>query len=66
MTNQPAPLESKRLKDSEFTLYGWNTCMQFFKNRPDDLCRLFFSKQRSSALVSVKNGVLLKNYHIES
>jgi len=28
--------------------------MQFFKNRPDDLYRLFFSKQRSSALGSVK------------
>ena len=54
MINQSAPLESKRLKDTEFTLYGWNTCMQFFKNRPDDLCRLFFSKQRSPALVSVK------------
>ena len=54
MTNRSAPLESKRLKDREFTLYGWNTCMQFFKNRPDDLYRLFFSKQRSSALGSVK------------
>ena len=54
MNSQSIALEPKRLKDTEFTLYGWNTCMQFFKNRPDDLCRLFFSKQRSSALGSVK------------
>ena len=60
MMNQSAPLESKRLKDTEFTLYGWNTCMQFFKNRPDDLCRLFFSKQRSSALGSVKKWCAVK------
>ena len=54
MNNQLVPLESRRIKDTEFTLYGWNTCMQFFKNRPEDLCRLFFSKQRSSALGAVK------------
>ena len=60
MINQSAPLESKRLKDTEFTLYGWNTCMQFFKNRPNDLCRLFFSKQRSPALVSVKKWCAVK------
>ncbi|MBT4128481.1 MAG: RNA methyltransferase, partial [Nitrospina sp.] len=34
--------------------------MQFFKNRPDDLCRLFFSKQRSPALVSVKKWCAVK------
>ena len=54
MNNQSVPLESRRLKDTEFILYGWNTCMSFFKNRPEDLCRLFFSKQRSSTLGSVK------------
>lgn len=54
MNNQSVPLESRRLKDTEFTLYGWNACMQFFKNRPEDLFRLFFSKQRSSQLGSVK------------
>ena len=54
MNNQSVSLESRRIKNTEFTLYGWNTCMQFFKNRPEDLCRLFFSKQRSSALGSVK------------
>jgi RNA methyltransferase, TrmH family len=60
MNSQFAPLEPKRLKDTEFTLYGWNSCMQFFKNRPDDLCRLFFSKQRSSALGSVKKWCAAK------
>ena len=54
MNNQSIPFEPQRIKDKEFTLYGWNTCMQFFKNRPKDLCRLFFSKQRSSQLGSVK------------
>jgi len=60
MTNQSVPLESKRLKDAEFTLYGWNTCMQFFKTRPDDLCRLFYSKKRSPALGSVKKWCAVK------
>ncbi|SVB04614.1 uncharacterized protein METZ01_LOCUS157468 [marine metagenome] len=60
MTNQSKQLESRRVKDTEFTLYGWNTCMQFFKNRPNDLCRLFFSKQRSSALGSVKKWCAVK------
>ena len=60
MNSQFAPLEPKRLKDTEFTLYGWNSCMQFFKNRPDDLYRLFFSKQRSFALRSVKKWCAVK------
>ena len=60
MNNPSLLLESKRIKDIEFKLYGWNTCMQFFKNRPDDLCRLFFSKQRSSALGSVKKWCAVK------
>ena len=60
MNNQYLPVESKRLKDKEFTLYGWNTCMQFFKNRPEDLCRFFFSKQRSSALGAVKKWCSVK------
>jgi len=54
MNNQSVPLESRRLKDAEFTLYGWNTCMRFFEHRPQDLCRLFFSKKRASKLGSVK------------
>ena len=60
MNNQSIRLQSRRLKDTEFTLYGWNTCMQFFKKRPDDLCRLFFSKQRSSALGSLKKWCAVK------
>lgn len=60
MNNLPLPSESKRLKDVEFKLYGWNTCMQFFENRPEDLYRLFFSKQRSSALGPVKKWCAVK------
>ena len=54
MKNHSTLLQSSRLKDTEFTLYGWNTCMQFFERRPEDLCRLFFLKQLSSKLGSVK------------
>lgn len=60
MNNQSLVLESGRLKDKEFTLYGWNTCMQFFKSRPEDLFRLFFSKQRSSLLGPVKKWCATK------
>jgi len=53
MTNQSAPSKPRR-KDVEFTLYGWNTCLRFFEKRPQDLCRLFFSKQRSAKLGTIK------------
>jgi TrmH RNA methyltransferase len=45
---------AKPLKDQEFTVYGWNACMAVFKNRPDDIRRVFFSPERSSKMAAVK------------
>ncbi len=46
---------SHRLRDNEFTLYGWNACMRLFEKRPQDLLRVLFSKERSSGLAKIKN-----------
>jgi len=45
---------AKPLKEQEFTVYGWNACMAVFKNRPDDIRRVFFSEERSSGMAAVK------------
>jgi RNA methyltransferase, TrmH family len=45
---------AKPLKDQEFTIYGLNACLAVFKNRPDDIRRVFFSKERSSGMAAVK------------
>lgn len=60
-TEKPAEAEApvrktyaKPLKEQEFTVYGLNACLAVFKNRPEDIRRVFFSPERSSALASVK------------
>lgn len=45
---------SGRSREKEFTLYGWNACMRLFENRPQDIFRVFFSKERSPRLSEVK------------
>ncbi|MFQ5672015.1 MAG: TrmH family RNA methyltransferase [Nitrospinales bacterium] len=45
---------SQRIRDEEFTLCGWNACMRAFERRPEDIRRIFFSRQRSSGLREVK------------
>lgn len=45
---------AKPLKEQEFTVYGLNACMAVFKNRPDDILRVFFSEERSSSMAAVK------------
>ena len=45
---------AKHKKQEEFTLYGWNACMSAFKNRPESLLRLFFSRSRAAELKAVK------------
>lgn len=45
---------SGRSREKEFTLYGWNACMRLFENRPQDIFRVFFSKERSRRLSEVK------------
>jgi len=52
--DSPKP-RSNRLRDKEFTLYGWNACMSFFEKRPQDLLRLLFSKERTSGLAKIKD-----------
>jgi TrmH RNA methyltransferase len=52
--NPPKP-GSNRLRDKEFTLYGWNACMSFFEKRPQDLLRLLFNKHRTNSLAKVKD-----------
>ena len=54
MKKQLTQSQPQRVKDREFTLCGWNTCIRFFEARPKDLLRLFFSKKRSSQLGSAK------------
>ena len=44
-----------RLRDKEFTFYGWNACMRLFANRPQDILRVLFAKERSSGLAKVKD-----------
>ncbi|MEC7640857.1 MAG: RNA methyltransferase [Nitrospinota bacterium] len=41
-------------KKEEFLIYGWNACLQAFKKRPQDLYRVFFSKDRARQLGEVK------------
>ena len=51
----PAPKTSPgRPREREFTIYGWNACLAAFENRPDDIRRVFFSKERSPRLAAVK------------
>jgi len=45
---------ARRIKEEEFTLCGWNACMRAFAKRPQDIRRVFFSRERSSALREVK------------
>jgi len=42
------------LKQREFTVYGWNACQRVFETRPQDILRVFFSKERSHQLSKVK------------
>jgi len=37
-------------KKIELTICGWNACWSQFQNRPDDILRLYFSKERASEL----------------
>jgi len=46
--------QARRLKEQEFTVYGFNACMAVFKTRPDDILRVFFSKELSSRMAAVK------------
>lgn len=41
-------------KDREFTVYGFNACLAVFENRPEDILRVFFSKDRSARFAAVK------------
>jgi RNA methyltransferase, TrmH family len=51
----PAPKPSAgRPREREFTIYGWNACLAVFANRPEDIRRVFFSKERSPRLAAVK------------
>lgn len=45
---------SQWIKENEFTLYGWNACMAAFKNRPQDLRRVFFDHKSGNKLGAVK------------
>ncbi len=46
--------KSQWIKENEFTLYGLNACMAAFKNRPEDLRRVFFDQKTSSRMGAVK------------
>lgn len=43
---RPKP-KSQWIKEQEFVLCGWNACMQAFERRPQEIRRVFFSKERS-------------------
>jgi RNA methyltransferase, TrmH family len=51
---------AKHKKQEEFTLYGWNACMNAFKKRPESLLRLFFSRARASELKEIKSWCVEK------
>ncbi len=53
--NKDLKTRPPRLRDKEFTLYGWNACMRLFENRPQDILRVLFSKERSKGLAEVKD-----------
>ncbi|MCF8721897.1 TrmH family RNA methyltransferase [Nitrospina gracilis] len=42
------------IKEREWTLCGWNACARAFEERPEDLLRLYYHKDRSKALYRVK------------
>lgn len=44
---QKPPSRAKWIKEREFVLCGWNACMQAFDRRPQDIRRVYFSKERS-------------------
>ena len=50
----PEKTRPQKPKDREFTVYGWNACLAVFENRPKDIQRVFFSKDRSAGFAAVK------------
>ncbi|MEE9258012.1 MAG: RNA methyltransferase [Nitrospinaceae bacterium] len=51
---KPKKTRSQYIKEKEFVLYGWNACKRAFENRPQDILRMFFGKERSSQLGAEK------------
>lgn len=45
---------SRQIKDSEFTVCGWNACRRVFEKRPQDILRVFFAPERSRELEPAK------------
>ncbi len=43
------------LKETEFTVYGWNACQQIFIKRPQDILRVFFNKDRKAQIPEILN-----------
>ena len=44
--SRPSP-KSRWIKEQEFVLCGWNACTEAFARRPQEIRRVFFSKERS-------------------
>lgn len=51
---KPKNNRSRWIKENELTLCGRNACRAAFKNRPEDICRLYFAKERSVELKDIK------------
>ncbi len=49
-THPKATQQRPSLKETEFTVYGWNACHQIFIKRPQDILRVFFNKDRMSQI----------------
>jgi len=54
--NRPSapPRKPQSVKEREWTLSGWNACMRAFQERPEDLLRLYYHKDRNKELFRVK------------
>lgn len=49
----PSPPERGSRKETEFTLYGWNACRRAFEQRPQDVVRVFYHKDRERQVADI-------------
>ena len=52
--DKPPKSRSQWIKEQEFVLCGWNACMRAFEHRPQEIRRVFFSKERAHKVGAVK------------
>lgn len=59
---QPTKQKPEIPKKNELTICGWNACWSQFKNRPEDILRLYFSQERGPELKEVARWCAKRKY----